>query len=100
MTDTPIEARVAKLESEFIEIKGSLDRIEQSVTDTRQRISEIRNQIARSVAPGLNAAPDGTVAIRNPDVIAQQFRMRVRGRAPSVLPGPWPPPWASSKSEP
>jgi hypothetical protein len=84
MTDT--EDRVAKLEQDFAEIRASLIRIERNLFETRDTVVRIQRQITRSVAPVARDAPDGTIAIRDPDIIAQQFRTKVRGHAPGVRP--------------
>lgn len=78
MTDT-IEHRVERLERNFADIRASLIRIERNLFETRDAVVRIQRQIARSVAPVAQDAPDGTVAIRDPDIIAQQQRMRTRG---------------------
>jgi uncharacterized coiled-coil protein SlyX len=89
MTDT-VEHRVDRLERDFAEIRGSLARIEHNLVETRETIGKIRREIARSVAPIAQDAPDGTVAIRDPDILAQQQRTQTRGYSrpiPVRIPG-------------
>ena len=95
MADT-VEHRVERLEQNFNAIRMSLDRIERNLAETRDAVVRIQRQIVRSVAPVAQDAPDGTVAIRDPNIIAQQQRTGMRGytqypyRAPikPVLPPP------------
>lgn len=87
MTDT-VEHRVERLERNFAEIQSSLDRIERALAETRETIAVVRRQIARSVAPVAQDAPDGTVAIRDPDIIAQQQRTEMRGYSQHYRPPP------------
>jgi hypothetical protein len=89
MTDT-VEHRVARLERDFVEIRGSLDRIERALAGTRETIAAIRRNIARATGPVAYDAPDGTVAIRDPDIIAQEYRTKMRGHAPDAA-ALWPP---------
>ena len=84
-----LEDRVARLERDFAEIRASLIRIERNLFETRDAVVRIRRDLARSVAPVAYGAPDGTVAIRDPNIIAQEYRTRVRGHAlKPVLPRP------------
>ena len=84
--DEPLIARIDRLERDFVEIQGSLTRIERNLFETRDAVVRIQRQIARSVAPVAHDAPDGTVAIRDPDIIAQQYRTGTRGHAPKPTP--------------
>ena len=84
MTDT-VEDRVARLEQNVVEICEVLRRIEQTIAVTQQTLVQIRRNVARSVAPVAYGAPDGTVAIRDPDIIAQQYRTGTRGHAPKAI---------------
>ena len=78
MTDT-VEHRVERLERDFVEILGSLDRIERNLAENARNRRQDPARNARSVAPVAQDAPDGTVAIRDPDIIAQQQRTEMRG---------------------
>jgi hypothetical protein len=51
-----------------------------------QLITEIRRDLARSTSPVALAAPDGTVAIRDPNILAQEQATGMRGYAPHVPP--------------
>jgi uncharacterized coiled-coil protein SlyX len=91
MTDT-IERRIDRLERNFAEICAILNRVEKTIALTQQTIVQIRREIARSVAPVAHDAPDGTVALRDPNIIAQQLRTGVRGYSQHPAPPPEPPP--------
>jgi hypothetical protein len=78
MTDD-IERRLERLEENFNSIRLSLDRIERNLFETRDAVVRIQRQIARSVAPVAQDAPDGTLAIRDPDILLQQQRTQTRG---------------------
>jgi hypothetical protein len=54
-----------------------LDRLERQVAGLKMSLQK-------------SADTSGGVTLRNPDIVAQQFRTRVRGRAPRVL-KTWPP---------
>jgi hypothetical protein len=51
-----------------------------------QLITEIRRDLARTSSPVALTAPDGTVAIRDPDILAQEQATGMRGYAPHVPP--------------
>lgn len=48
-------------------------------------ITEIRRDLARSASPVAQLAPDGTVAIRDPNIIAQEQATGTRGYSPNPI---------------
>lgn len=65
-----------------------IDRLERTMERVLYLISIIRRDLARTSAPVLLDAPDGTVAIRDPNILAQEQATGMRGYAPNVPPPP------------
>jgi hypothetical protein len=65
-----------------------VDKLERRGADTpvEVRLTRLEGQVAKLAdTPAVTRA-----TLRNPDIIAQQFRMRIRGHGPRP-PEPWPP---------
>ena len=79
----------ADTEGTLITIGARVTRLEEAVVVILGLISNIRRDISLASAPVAFAAPDGTVAIRDPNILAQEQATGMRGYAPNV---PAPPP--------
>lgn len=69
-------------------IARRIDRLERTMERVLYLISRIHRDLARTSAPVLLDAPDGTVAIRDPNILAQEQATGMRGNAPYVPPPP------------
>jgi hypothetical protein len=64
-------------------LAARFDQLEREVANLRRALSSRIDALAGVVA---RTAPDGTVAIRDPNILAQEQATLTRGYAPSTLP--------------
>jgi hypothetical protein len=76
----------ADTEGTPITLAARVARLEETVVVMLGLVANLRRDIGQASAPVAFAAPDGTVAIRDPNIIAQEQATGMRGNAPHVPP--------------
>ena len=71
--------------------EGRIERLERVVATLSSMVTDLRNDLARSAAPIALEGPDGTVSIRDPDIIAQCQVTGIHAYAYATDPPPPPP---------